>query len=228
MKSSHQNTLSAQSLLQSSPSHSGRVEKLHTSLVWTFLPLVIQKILLRMNDQCCLRYFTFGLCPTFKKRFLCLIGSYLYKYKDESSQSPKGSPLNLMDIQEVKFVSFNLNNNAIRSEDGFRLNSSHAPYDSLIVIRTLRKNQYFMTENEEEAIAWVNAIRAAREELIKRSMNHSQMPYPQNLRNLDELASALQQKKARIRKKLERMENREMEMSAFLNQGFHTPKYCID
>ena len=54
------------------------------------------------------------------------------------------------------------------------------------------------------------------------------MPYPQNLRKLDELASALQQKKARIRKKLERMENREMEMSAFLNQGFHTPKYCID
>ena len=71
--------LSAQSLLNSSPSHTGHVCKIHVPFIWSFLPLMIQKIIFWMSQKFVFRWFVSGMCPSMKDRTLCLAGSYLYR-----------------------------------------------------------------------------------------------------------------------------------------------------
>jgi hypothetical protein len=43
-------------------------------------------------------------------------------------------------------------------------------------VQTFRKTQYFAVESEESALTWVNSLRFARSECIKRAMGHSKIP----------------------------------------------------
>jgi len=192
--------LSAPSLMRASPGHHGPALKLHVPLIYSILPEFLQRIILYFS---CLSF----LAPQWKLRFLIQLGGFLYKFNNEQSKSPKGSPIPVDIIDDARTVDF-------ASDPGLRL--PDASYRSVFVVSTLRKKYYYAVATRQEALTWVNSLGDTRQETITRKMGHADhMPYPKSWQYFDSLGDNLVRSKDRIRNQMEETSFREMEMSTF-------------
>jgi len=200
--------LSAKSMIDSSPQHHGIVLKLHIPLLYSILPLFLQRI---VNAFSILSF----MAPSWKQRYLVLCGSFLYKFNDETAEVPKGSPFDMETI-------------AVKTIDGTLPELSTLPpnFSSVFSVSTFQKHHYYAVMDQEEALIWIRTLKEARQEIIKRNMGHSSgMPYPQSWAYFDSLGRSLVKSKQRIRQRMEDYNMREMEMSSFeagsLARGYH-------
>jgi len=202
--------LSAASLLESSPAQHGRALKLHVPAIYRISPTCLQNLL------------SSGWCPTFLSpywtdRHLVQIGKFLYRFQDEHSAEPKGSPIPL-DAIEARVV------DEQEYHDGVELMFQQLPPDceAVFSVSTFGKTQYFAVSSTEECTTWVNSLREGRQAVITRSMGHSsQVPYPKSWEYLDGLGTSLLKRKERIKQKLA---EKEMEMTTYDNQGGSLPR----
>jgi len=206
--------LSAAAMMKASPSQFGETVKLHVPIFFSILPTFIQRLVVSTGVLRCL-------APTWTERFLIQIGCFLYKFSDETSKTPKGTPfaIDSVDVHLVEFVKGN-------DLDGADFVIPHLPsaYKSVFVVSTLRKKHYYAVRNNCDAIAWVNSIREGRQEAISRSMGHTnQMPYPQSWSYFDTMAKTFVKSKERIKARMEESNIREMEMST-IGEGGPAPR----
>jgi hypothetical protein len=197
--------LVAKSMIDSSPQQHGVVLKLHVPIFYTILPEFLQKIILSFS-------FLSFVAPSWKQRHLILCGSFLYKFKDQTSEIPKGSPFAMESIN-VDIVS---NNGASIPE----LGSIPPGFTSVFSVSTLRRQHYYAVADGEEAVIWSRSIKEARQECITRNMGHaSAVPYPKTWSYFDSLGKGLVKSKERIQKRMQEQNAREMEMSNFADAG---------
>jgi hypothetical protein len=205
--------LAASSMLQASPSQAGPAMKLHIPVIYTLLPGFLQRLLAR---------FLKFLAPAWKSRYLIQVGGYMYKFTDESSKAPKGSPLPVEEL-DVYLL------DDLRDVDGVDdyTTLSLDDYQGFFCVATLRKRHYYAVKTREDALVWVNTLRQARQDSITRRMGHAgDQPYPYHY--FDSMASSLVKSKDRIRANIERSSLREMEMTAMgtggggpISRGYH-------
>jgi hypothetical protein len=190
--------LSAPSLLKSAPNHAGPALKLHVPLLFTLLPTFLQRFV-----SYCLPF----LAPSWKPRFLVQIGGYLYKFENDSSKTPKGSPI------PVDAVDVHIFNDLSQLKTVLPAN-----YSTVICISSLRKESYFALPTKQEAQVWLNTIQQARQENVRRKMGHAAgVPYPHQY--WDTLGESLCKTKDRIRQRVQESEMREMEMVSMEPRG---------
>jgi len=202
--------LSAASLLRSAPSHHGCVLKLHIPLLYKMCPTIIQNYLIR-STVC--RALCGIIIPTWKERYLIMLGNYIYSFKDNNSLSPKGTPILLENVSYVVVRGDNEDHEDILLPDLPNGNGY-----SIFSISTFGKTRYYaVSSTEQQAETWVNFIRDGRQEVITRSMGHSNVPLPTSWRYFDSLANDLVNSKNRIRKRVEHLERREIEMTGFID-----------
>jgi hypothetical protein len=191
-----------------SPQHTGKVMKLHTSPIFNILPQCIQILILKM-------WFLSFLRPSWKPRYLMLLGSYLYKFPvdERPDQQPKGAPVAIdgIDVHVVGSTEDRVLRLCLDSLRG---------YQSVVCVSTLRKNHYFACESRAEALTWVNSVREARQEAVTRSMGHAARDsYPQQWTYFDSLGASLMERKDRIRHRMEQSNLRELEMMSLTDAG---------
>jgi len=194
--------LVAKSMIDSSPQQHGVVLKLHVPILYSILPESLQKIILSFS-------FLSFLGPTWKQRYLILCGSFLYKFKDQTSEVPKGSPFALETVNVDIFTDSN-------PEFG----NLPPGFTSIFSVSTLRRQHHYAVADLDEARVWIRSIREARQETITRNMGHAAaMPYPNAWSYFDSLGRGLIKSKDRIREKMDEYNLREMEMSTFAEAG---------
>lgn len=198
--------LSATALLASSPIHSGTVMKMHIPLFYSVLPSSIQWLL---SSRCC-PFNSWS--PQWKRRYLIALGGYLYRFKDESGSSPKGSPTPMESCSDCRILT---RENEADSEFNVLRDCLPAGYNEVFEISSVGKTQYFAVESREDATAWVNSLRQAQQDIITRNMGHSKIPYPKEWAAYDASAKRLRDQKFRIKNKLEQMDKKEQEMASF-------------
>lgn len=204
--------LSAQALQAASPTHTGSVMKIHIPALYTFLPSTVQWFI----STCCpIKSWS----PSWKRRNLIAIGSYVYRYKDENGISPKGMPIPVA-TTEVRMIP-NHNEDDIDGDINVLLfDLLPEGYNAIFEISSIGKTQYFATTSKEEASIWVNSLKQMRQDAISRTMGHSQsIPYPKEWKSFDTSAKRVVDQKTRIRNKLEAMEKKEMEMQGLSGGG---------
>jgi len=201
--------LAASSMMAASPSQSGKVMKLHVPAFYSLCPSFVQRFLLSWN-------FLSFLTPKWKERHLILIGSFLYKFVDENSSSPKGTPFSIETI-ESRVCS---NTAEYVDERDFAVNHLPPGYQSVLIVSTLRRKHYYAVASREECTTWVQSLADARQEKIKRSMGHAgNMPYPKSWEYFDSRGINLMNSKERIKAKIEEAHVKEMEMTNFAEGG---------
>eukprot|EP00980_Cylindrotheca_fusiformis_P000238 scaffold52_cov183-Cylindrotheca_fusiformis.AAC.17 len=194
--------LSAKVLMDASPQQHGVVLKLHVPLLFKLVPDFLQRLLLAFS-------FLSFLCPSWKQRYLILCGSYLYKFKDQSSQTPKGSPFEVSSADAE-----------IVAEDYPYVGSLPPGFDAIVSVSTLRRKHFYAVQDREEALLWVRSMRESKQEAITRGMGHAaHVPYPKSWGYLDNLAKSLVKSKDRIKERMELSGLREMEMSNLTEGG---------
>mmetsp|Transcript_29041 Transcript_29041/g.70074 ORF Transcript_29041/g.70074 Transcript_29041/m.70074 type:complete len:259 (-) Transcript_29041:186-962(-) len=191
--------ISVRGLIDASPQHHSVVLKLHVPVLYSILPAFIQRFILSWTFLAQL------LGPTWKQRYLIVCGSYLYKFKDRASTTPKGSPIDIESL-DVEIV---------RSTSAIGVVSPLPPgYTSTFCVSTFRKKNYYAVIDNEEANVWVQSLLEARQDVITRRMGHAnQVPYPKSWTYYDSLGKGLVKTKERVRSKLEESRLREMELS---------------
>lgn len=201
--------LEAPAMLKSSPSHNGTVLKLHLPLIFSVLPDFLKRLVVAY-DYAWLSF----LQPEWRQRYLISIGSFLYKFKNESAPAPKGSPISMDKIDANLLVS-------VEDDEMAPAFAGLPPgYDSIFTVSTFGKKHYYAVTSRDEALAWVNSLRQNRQEAITRSMGHANnMPYPKNWAYFDSLGKSLQKSKQRIKAKVEQYNTREMEMASVVGGG---------
>eukprot|EP00585_Thalassiosira_rotula_P008325 CAMPEP_0196151890 /NCGR_PEP_ID=MMETSP0910-20130528/34470_1 /TAXON_ID=49265 /ORGANISM="Thalassiosira rotula, Strain GSO102" /LENGTH=225 /DNA_ID=CAMNT_0041415357 /DNA_START=184 /DNA_END=861 /DNA_ORIENTATION=+ len=207
--------LSAPALLAASPIHSAVAMKMHVPVLYTFLPATVQWLM----SCCCPKSWS----PQWKRRYLIALGEYLYRFKDESGSSPKGSPISAA-TTDARIVSNNDNDDGgVFSDIGdFKIGLNMLPEgcDALFVISSIGKTQYFAVESREEAMTWVNSLRQMRQDAITRNMGHSKdIPYPDEWKSFDKSAKRLKDQKTRIKSRLDAMNRKEQEMQSLGGAG---------
>lgn len=221
--------LALRSLQQASPQHMGQVEKLHIPFLYSILPIYLYQYMLKV--WC----FKLLLLPTWQPRYLIVLGSYLYKFKyntihtdQQEQQQPNGAPVRL-DHLNVYLVTSKASSSY---EDSIvylasRKTGSIYPSSSsscIFCVSTFRKKYYYSCRNHEDAIVWVNTLREASQECIKRNMGHAVSDsYPSNWIYYDCLGQDLVDRKDRIRTKLQQNSLRELEMNQY-NDGGPIPR----
>jgi hypothetical protein len=209
--------LSAELMQRASPQHTGKVGKLRLPLLYAMLPQFLQRIVLKIRLLSFLR-------PTWQPRHLMLLGSYLYKFKDEddrnlSHQQPNGSPVRLNHMNVYLVTSAHEDYDAIVAS-GLRHNAAHDSSSVIFCVSTFRKKYYYACINHEEAMVWVNTLRDACHECVTRSMGHATKDsFPSNWKYYDAIAHDLVSRKDRIRNRLQQSNLRELEMSNFSEGG---------
>jgi PH domain len=203
--------LSLESMKASSPQNMGFVLKLHIPILYSFLPRFIQQLLNRAAAR-----FTFfsSFVPTWKRRYLILLGGYLYKFDTDNDKShPKGSPIPLdglnvhlvTSIHEYDFGGVTINE--------LGLPSNHNRGGGIFYVSNINKTTYYACTNADDAQTWVNSIREGRQETIKRNMGHSiNDSYPKIWDHYDTLGKSLTQSKHRIRTRIEQQKLNDMEL----------------
>lgn len=204
--------LTRTAMLQASPQEHSPVQKLHVPLFYTILPICMQK--------CVARIFP----PRWKARYLVLLGSYVYKFNQYpetgqsggSSENIKGSPIPI-DSMDVYLI---------ERDELFDLFSVDLPlgYTAVLCLSTLTKTQYYAVHDREEGLTWVNSLRQAKEEAVKRSMGHAMIDsYPQSWTYYDRLGQKALEGKDRIKKRLR--DHQELEMSQLVGgEGGPAPR----
>jgi len=82
------------------------------------------------------------------------------------------------------------------------------------------KTTYYLTETEEDATAWVNAIHQGGSEARTRRMGHgNNKPYPSEWSRIDAWGTKCLERNIRLKKAIRRSEEREMEMSTLGDGG---------
>ena len=187
--------------------------KLHIPIFFTLLPGWVQKLI---------RYCFQFLAPTWKSRYLIQLGGYMYKFADESSRAPKGSPLPVDEIDVHMLDHWNTDvDGVVDAATCLALPG----YEGYFCIATLRKRQYYAVATREDALVWVNTLRQARQDTITRTMGHARnQPYPYEY--FDALGSSLVKSKNRIRSQIEQTTLREMELTTMgtggpVARGYH-------
>lgn len=184
-------SLTVESMMQSFPQHTGNVSKFHSPMLYEFLPRFLQAIVLKWRCLACLR-------PSWKPRFLVLLGSFLYKFSNNNNGNSrlKGTPIGIetLTIRRVPYDQFD----------------SHCVF----MVGDVRKETYFQCPTAHEADEWVRSLGQAQHECIKRSMGHvDKDSYPASWERMDRLGRSLCDSKTRIRKRLDEKVLRETEMS---------------
>lgn len=203
--------LEAPAMLKATPSQNGTVLKLHVPLLFGILPEFLKRIVVSYQ-------FLSWLQPQWQQRYLILLGMFLYKFKNESSKAPKGTPFS------TDRVNANLLLPLHDSQDEMAAAFGQLPpgYDCIFTVSTFAKKHYYAVASRDEALAWVNGLRQNRQEAITRSMGHaSHVPYPKSWSYFDSLGQSLQKSKQRIKKRVEDYNMREMELSGAGPQGFY-------
>lgn len=190
--------LSAKALVDSSPQHHGVALKLHIPFFYNLLPVCIQRIMLLI-----------GINPTWRQRYLILCGSFLYKFKDQTSKTPKGSPFEVQTVT-VKIAT---------AEETREIASLPPGFSTIFTLSTLSRKHYYAVRDREEAMLWIRSLAEAKQELITRKMGHSKVPYPKSWTYFDSLGGSLVKSKERIKKRMEHSRLQEMEMSNFTDGG---------
>jgi hypothetical protein len=152
--------------------------------------------------------------PQWRNRYLILIGNYLYKFKNESSATPKGTPFS------IDMVDSNLL--ASKEDDAMAPALSNLPqgFKCIFTVSVFGKKHYYAVSDREEGLTWVNSLRQARQEAVTRNMGHaSNVPYPKPWSYFDSLGRSLQKSKERIKAKVEEHNMREMELSGVAGGG---------
>ena len=202
--------ISARGLIDASPQHHSVVLKLHVPVLYSILPAFIQRFILSWTFLAQL------LGPTWKQRYLVVCGSYIYKFKDRTSTTPKGSPIDIesMDVEIVRSTSASIG-----------VVSPLPPgYTSIFCVSTFRKKNYYAVIDNEEGNVWVQTLLDARQDVITRRMGHAnQVPYPKSWTYYDSLGKGLVKTKERVRDRLEETRLREMELSD-LGGGLHSAR----
>merc|ERR1712218_555844 len=197
--------LSASLLLSNSPSYHGEVLKLHTPIYYEVCPNFLVDFLSCFCEKMCP-----SVLPTWRMRYLIVLGSYMYKFNNSYSSSPKGSPTLLESISDVRIIqNEDLEEGIPELPDG---------YESLFSITTFGKIRYYATLNNEHAVTCVNSLREGRQEAITRSMGHAaNIPYPSSWKYFDALGKDLSNSKKRVRKKVDEMNQKNIEMTGILS-----------
>ena len=195
--------LNAKQMIDSAPQQHGAVLKLHIPIFYSILPQFLKNIILSF------KFFSF-LAPSWKQRYLILCGSYLYKFKDEKSEVPKGEPF------DVETLAVSTSDNEMLGE----FSSVPSNFTSVFSVSTLRRKHYYAVADTEEAMMWIRSLQQARQETITRNMGHaSNVPYPKSWSYFDSLGKGLIKSKERVKEKLQDYRMREMEMTNFAEAG---------
>jgi len=155
----------ASELLALKPSKSGYCDKKNTSL--------LVKIC-----SCCFK--------AWKKRFFILVGNFLYRFADETGETPKGVPVPL-DSCTVRVLA------PIENEGFF-----------CFEVSTIRKNYIIRASSQQEAEEWVQAIKTRKLMAIKEGLGHA--PVEAGVREANKKAGAMFSKRI----DLDRLEGEEM------------------
>lgn len=131
-------------MLQTAPERSGYVEKKSNSWTSFLLPCFY---------------------PRWRRRFLVVVGSFVFRFESEHGERPKGVPIPVESITVTVL------------EDG------------LFVLSTLRKQYHFRVDSKAEAERWANAIRARKFLAIKENMGHA--PVRPEVKNFNSLGVKL-------------------------------------
>lgn len=206
--------LTCSSVLGANPQEHGLVHKLHVPLVYEILPEIIQKLISLVW------FLAFYLAPRWKPRYMVLLGSYLYKYSakqdaEKSERLPKGAPIsveaidvNVLEPKELPWLP-NLPNGC----------------EYIVSMQSVSSTTYFAVSDREQAQVWVNSMREAKQEAIKRRMGHSPNgSYPQSWAYFDSLGKDLVKRKARIKRKMQGQNMRELEMDPMSVNGGPSPR----
>uniref|UniRef100_A0A7S2A8X6 PH domain-containing protein n=1 Tax=Trieres chinensis TaxID=1514140 RepID=A0A7S2A8X6_TRICV len=196
-------SLSAKALLDSSPTQQGSVMKLHVPSIYVIAPTCLQRIL----SSGWLPEF---MSPYWTDRHMVLIGKFLYRFENEFSSEPKGAPVPVEAV-EARCLS------GEEDLDGMEFAFRNLPpgCNSVFIVSTFGKTQYFGVATKEECTTWVNSLRESRQAAITRSMGHSEhVPYPARWKYFDGLGTSLLKSKERIKKRLAETNVREMEMTS--------------
>mmetsp|Transcript_12025 Transcript_12025/g.28519 ORF Transcript_12025/g.28519 Transcript_12025/m.28519 type:complete len:234 (+) Transcript_12025:145-846(+) len=195
--------LSAKVMIDAAPQHHGPVQKLHIPVFYSILPYVIQRIILSIP---CLNFFA----PSWKERHLILCGSYLYKFEETTSTTPKGTPF------EVEQLDTHILRTPRQTVDLSKIGNPPPEYNSIFIVSTLRRRHYYAVSDEEEAMLWIRSLHEARQECVRRRMGHaSNMSYPFSWKHFDCLGESLLKSKNRVKDKIERMSREGIEMTVF-------------
>lgn len=216
------------SMLKASPQHHGKVLKLHVNLLYSVLPLFLQTWILRIP------FLLSFLAPKWKQRYLILLGSYVYKFSHKAMADPavsadktKGTPIptesihtHILQQGPAQDKELLLLNNASDVTAATALGLLPPEYTAVFVITTARKSNYYAVTSRDDATAWVNSLRLARQEAVTRSMGHAPVDsYPKAWSYFDSLGQSLVKTNERIRRRMEQQGMREMEMSSLSPGG---------
>lgn len=126
----------------------------------------VRGTLLKRYDGCC--------SAEWRKRYCVIRGHYLFKYKSHESHFPKGTPINLAEVDIVQ------------EEGGFRLDA-------------VRKSYSFRALDAEECVSWVQALCDVKTRALKQRLGHEETT--QEEREANREGRELEQRKARMEEK---------------------------
>jgi len=197
---------------QASPQHHGDVARLRVPFLYPFLPRFLQRLVSKL-------WFLSFLAPKWERRYLILLGSFLYKFIDSSSSNPKGTPLPVESVDIHIVSSPDADDDVSGIAEAFWMLPPEQR-NCVFVVSTLRKKYYYAASSRDDALAWVNSVQQARQEAITRGMGHApDGSYPRSWESYDILGRRLVSSKDRVRAKVEEHVSREMEMSTFSEGG---------
>jgi hypothetical protein len=227
---SQRSGLGAPYLLRESPIWNQAVLKLHVPFLFRISPSWLQKFICRVRFF--QYYFTAWVRPRWVPRYLILLGGFLYRYKDEYSSGPKGTPIALEQIRHAAWLGTNTTateetrHNEIMDElqYAFQPNARSAviPFgfhgifsvESSMTLPT--KVQYYAVPTGEDAQMWVNSLLQARQESITRSMGHSKVPVPNSWQYFDKLAIKFIRRKESIKARSTAHQRQDFEMASMM------------
>ena len=229
--------LSARALLSSSPVHSSSVYKLHVPVLYALLPSYIRYM------------FTWRCCPSnwgprWKRRRLIALGGYVYRFEDFDDDDgrggggggggrggggpPKGAPVPVTTV-DARIIDLDIEDHDDDTMGPGGLGLVRTLPDgcrAMFEITSSGRTQRFAVDTLEDANIWVTSLRQMRQDAITRGMGHSAgVPYPPRWESFDMSARRLVDKKTRIKRRLEAMDKREIEMQIVGGGGMSTGYY---
>lgn len=108
----------------------------------------------------------------YQPRYLVLVGAYLYRFRNPSSDSVKGIPIPIEDITIVKLDS------------------------NTFELKTIRKTYTFVTNSETDQNEWIESIKQRKHLAIKERMGHA--PLDEGTAKLNRKAERLFYKKLEL------------------------------
>lgn len=141
---------SAGHLLDLNPNKSGYLEKENSSILAKILPCLFDK---------------------YKRRLFILIGNFIFRYEDEGSLEPKGTPIPLDCVSKIE------------------------GNDCMIILKGIRKSYILKASSPSIANEWKKAIKTRKSNAIRENMGHAQIS--EGVKNVNKFGNRLNEKKSR-------------------------------